>query len=456
MSLPLLDFQIDGAKFLAGHRLQRLGLFDDMGVGKTAQAIAAADGLNAMRIIVVCPAAVRETWKGEFAKFATVPRRILKGSTLNDLNLFLRFKADVLLLSYEMATKWAKKLDGDLYDLIVFDESQYLKGHDTQRTRAMLGHRCDGMGGLARWGARVWFLSGTPAPNNPTDIWPFMRFTGATAMTLRPFTDRYFKSRPGTYNVRQTPRDEMMPELRSAIRAVSLRRTKDEVGLKLPPIWLTTQTVDGDTHEIRELLRGHPGLEDEIKRAVEKGGLSFLDAQHIATLRRLVGEAKAPAFVQLIAEELDNEPKDGHRKIVVFGIHKKALGLARNGLTERGYHCVCVDGSVGEGDRVKAVNAFQRDPFTSVFIGNIRAAGTGITLTAACDVVMLEQDWSPAANAQALMRVHRIGQVNAVRARFISLSNSIDTHVAATVARKTAAIVKMGFSDGLTSERKRA
>ena len=198
----------------------------------------------------------------------------------------------MLLLSYEMASKWAKKLEGDVYDLLVFDESQYLKSHDTQRTRAMLGHRCDGSGGLARWAARVWFLSGTPAPNSPIDIWPFLRFTGATAMNLRPFTDRYFSARPGSYNAVYTPRDPMMPELREALQGVSLRRTKAGAGLKLPPIWLTTTSVDGDTAEIRSLLRGHPGLEAEIIRAVDKGGLSFLDAQHIATLRRLVGEGE--------------------------------------------------------------------------------------------------------------------------------------------------------------------
>jgi len=451
VTLPLLPYQVDGADFLANNARYRIGLFDDMGLGKSAQAIAGADLIGAKRIIIVCPAAVREVWRGEFRKFAKLDRRVLKGQTINDLNLFLRCKADVLLLSYEMATKWAPKLAKDLYDLLIFDESQYLKGSGTQRTRAMLGQRCDGSGGLARWAARVWFLSGTPAPNDPIDIWPFLRFTGATDINLRPFTDRYFRSRAtGMYGVRLTPRDELMPELRSAIKTVSLRRTKQEAGLTLPPIWLTTQTVDGDTHEIRQLLRSYPGLELEIKRAIEKGGLSFLDAQHIATLRRLVGEAKAPAFVNLITEELNN----GTEKIVVFGIHKRALESARNGLAERGFRCVHVDGSVREGDRIRAVEAFQRDRDVRVFVGNIRAAGTGLTLTASADVVMLESDWAPAANAQALNRVHRIGQERQVRARFISLANSIDEHVAATVARKTRDILKLGFSDGLDTPRR--
>ena len=442
LPLPLLAHQTIGARFLSDNPRSRLGLFDEPGVGKTAQAIAAADAIKARRIIVVCPAAVREVWRGEFRKFSPLARRVLKAASVHDLNLFLRHRVDVLLLSYERATKWAKRLDGDLYDLIIFDESHYLKGHDTQRTRAMLGYRCDGKGGLASWAARVWFLSGTPAPNSPVDIWPFLRFTGATDLNLTPFTDRYFTARPGTYNSRVTPRDPMMPELRAAIKTVSLARTKDEAGLKMPPIWLTTQTVDGDTAEIRRLLAGYPGLEREIIRAVEAGGLSFLDAQHIATLRRLVGEAKAPAFVQLMTEELHN----GLDKVVIFALHKRTIEVAADGLARGGFGVVRVTGSTGEADRIKAVEAFQRDPDARVFLGNIRAAGTGLTLTAAADVVMLESDWAPAANSQALNRVHRIGQSKQVRARFISLANSIDDHVTETVARKTAAILKLGIT----------
>ena len=89
---------------------------------------------------------------------------------------------------------------------------------------------------------------------DPIDVWPFLRFTGATQLTKSAFTARYFKVIPGGYGVRTVPRKEMMPELRQVIASCSLRRTKAEAGLDLPPIWLTTQTVDGDSTQIRELL----------------------------------------------------------------------------------------------------------------------------------------------------------------------------------------------------------
>lgn len=136
MTLQLFPYQEEGAAFLA--RKERAGIFDDMGVGKSAQLIRALDLIGAKRGLVICPAAVREVWVGEFRKFAQRPRRILKGRDIQDLNLWLRGKADVLLLSYEMATAWAKRLEGDLMDFIIFDEAHYLKNDQSQRTRAML------------------------------------------------------------------------------------------------------------------------------------------------------------------------------------------------------------------------------------------------------------------------------------------------------------------------------
>lgn len=437
MPLELFPYQRDGAIFLM--RRDRAGLFDMMGLGKTATTIAALDAVAARRVLVICPAAVREVWRGELKKFAVRHRRIVAGRDIQDLNLWLKGKADVLLLSYEMATKWAPRLGGDIIDAIIFDEAHYLKSPDSSRTKALLGQRCDGADGLARWGAYVWFLTGTPNPNDAADLWSMMRFCRATALEREKFCTRYYKKWQGSYSARHDPKTDMLGELKQAVSSFSIRRTKRQVGLQLPPIWLTTTTVDGDTDEIRGLLREHPGLEDAILEAVERGGLSFLDAQHIATLRRLVGEAKAPAFANLLVEELNN----GLDKVVVFGIHRRPMDHIVAILAKHGLKSVRIDGSTSERDRINHVRQFQEDPECRVFNGNIRAAGTGLTLHAAADVILFESDWSPAGNAQALMRVHRIGQERAVRARFITLAGSIDEHVSAVVARKTAAIARI-------------
>lgn len=447
MTLPLalLPYQEEGARFLASKG--RACLFDEMGVGKTAQFIRALDTIRAVKVLIVCPAAVREVWMGEFRKFATMPRRVLKGRDIQDLNLWLRNRAHVLVLSYEMAASWAKRIEaaGDIIDALIFDEAHYLKNFDSQRTRAMLGSDLNedtwkNKHGLARWAARVWFGTGTPNPNDAADIWSLLRFCRATPLPRKIFRDRYYTQRTGQFSAQHTPREHMVTELKQAIRSCSLRRTKEGVGLQLPPIWLTNVTVDGDTREIIDLLRQHDGLEKAILDAIEKGGLSFIDAQHVATLRRLVGEAKAPAYLEMLKEEFD----DGRGKTVVFGIHVAALRRIADGLRQHGVRCVEFTGSSSERERIEAVRAFQDDPDCRGFIANLRAAGTGITLTAGADVDVFESSWAPADNAQALMRVHRIGQTRNVQARFITLTNSIDVVVNDTVERKTRNIAQLG------------
>jgi SNF2 family DNA or RNA helicase len=444
MPLDLLPYQEEGAAYLAGR--ERAALYDEMGVGKTAQAIRAVDIIHGMHGIVVCPAAARQVWVGEFRKFSATPRRILKGSEIHHLKLFLKGRIDVLLLSYEMATAWAPRLEGELLDFLIFDEAHYLKGLESKRTKALLGSdlnnhaRADPQHGLARWAAYVWFLTGTPNSNDAADFWTHARFCRATTLPKRLFADRYYRRRTGTYSDAHDPIDQTVTELRQVIRSFSLRRTKQEAGLKLPPIWLTSVEVDGDTSEIKRLLLQFPGLEKAIVDAVNQGGLAFLEGQHVMTLRRLIGEAKAPMYVEMLKEELEN----GLDKVVVFGVHIKALGHIRDALARAGYASVEINGSTSERQRMAAVYAFQNDPDCRVLLGNITAAGTALTLTASAAVDMFESAWNPAGNAQALMRVHRIGQERSVRARFIALANSIDETVSEIVARKAAAIVKTG------------
>ena len=444
MKHQLLPYQIEGAKWLAAHT--RGGLHDEMGVGKTAQAIHGLDIDGARRVIVVAPAGVVDAgvWPNEFRKFSDVPRKVIKGKSVHELGAWMKGRADVLILSYEKAAKWTHHLDQhfadtlEFVDAIVFDECHYLKGPDAQRTRKALGAKCNGLDGLARWALKAWFLSGTPMPNDPLDIWTTLRFCEGTKLDLSPFTARYFKSYSTTFSTRQRPRAEMLPELQLAIKSKFLRRTMDDVGLQLPPVWFTSQQVDGDQAEIRELLRNYPGLDSAILDAIEQGGLSFLDAQHIATLRRLIGEAKAPAYANLVAEEL----RSGLDRVVIGGLHTKALHIIRDVLAQEDFKIALFIGETSAAQRLAAVEAFQAGELHAI-IGHLMSLGTGITLTAAAAIDIFEESWQPAQNAQFLKRVSRIGQTRKVRARFISLANSLDELVSERVAEKTSAIMQV-------------
>lgn len=440
MTLPFFQYQDEGAQVLASK--DRFGLHDEMGVGKTATIWNAVDRIGAERGIIVCPAMLRENWIGEYKKFIKTPRRLCKGQNIHDFRAWQKGRFNFLVTSYELATKWAKEIRsmGEPLDFIAFDEAHYMKNSDAQRTKALLGANCDGMNSMIEWSQHVWHATGTPMANDPKDIYTFLRMCDAMQLSEAQFTSRYFHKQMTRFGARQTPRDEMVPELQALIANNSIRRTKKSIGMQLPPIFLTTTLVDGDTDAVRSMLKDYPGLEKAIMQAVEMGGLSFLDAQHIMTLRRLIGEAKAVPYGHMLLEELQSGATD---KRVVYGIHVDALTSLRDFLRAHGVNVVLVNGSTKEKDRIEAVRAFQEDEGCSVFIGNIRAAGTGITLTASCEIDMMESDWSPAGNAQAIMRIHRIGQHRNVRARFITLAGSLDEVVNRIVAQKTAAIASI-------------
>jgi len=440
--LKPFEYQVEGAAWLAGRR--RGGLHDEMGVGKTATAILALDSIRAERGIIVCPAMLRENWIREFRRFSSRSDklRLCKGRTIHDYVAWSRGRYNFLITSYEQATNWHPHImdRGELIDAIVCDESHFLKNPDAKRTKAVLGPGLDGVGGLVGWADAAWNLSGTPIPNDPIDIYPFLRFTHCMPLGRTAFMKRYFNSRFSTYGSKQTCKEETVAELRALINNNALRRTKNSIGMQLPPIFMTSMLVDGNTQHVLDMFREHPGLEDAVLRAVEQGSLSFIEAQHVATLRRLVGEAKAIPYAKLLYDELVSGQTD---KRVVFGIHRDALEFIRSFLERKGIRCVIVHGGISERNRVDAVNDFQNDPECRVFIGNIMAAGTGLTLTAACELDMLESDWTPAGNAQAIMRIHRIGQERNVRARFIALADTIDETVIQVVADKVAAIAEI-------------
>ncbi|CAB4195367.1 DEXDc domain containing protein [uncultured Caudovirales phage] len=431
----LFPYQQEGAEWLAS--MARAGLHDEMGVGKTATLIRAANLIKGRRGLVIGPAMLRENFIREWDIFSERDAKLCKGQTINDFVAWQRGDKDILVTSYEMATKWYREWEnhGEVIDFMILDEAHYLKNAFSKRSKAILGNQANGMRCWAQWARYSWWSTGTPMPNNPIDIYTFLRFSGAINTNYGNFMTEYFT----IYGFKPVVKRNRVEELRGLIGGVSIRRTKKSVGLQLPPIFLSLTLLEGDAAPVLHLLREHPGLEGSILEAVEKGGLSFLDAGHVATLRRLIGTAKAVPYAHTLLEEL----KSSGDKRIVFGVHTDALEYVNDFLTKNGVKGYLVNGATPEKTRVKAVKDFQEDPECQFFIGNIKAAGTGLTLTAAADIDMLESDWTPAGNAQAIMRAHRIGQKRTVRARFITLADSFDVVVNRIVSEKTASIAEI-------------
>lgn len=435
----LFGYQAYAADIMASK--DRYGLHDEMGIGKTATSIGAIDRIGGRRGMVICPAMLRENWVSEFRKFSKQELRLCKGQSIHDFVAWQRGRFDVLITSYELATKWRKDFSkhGEYIDFIVFDEAHYMKNAQAARSVEMLGADGDGKSCLVEWAAQAWHVTGTPMANDPLDIFTFLKFAKAINMSSNEFVKTFYDRRVSTYSTRHFVKPDMVPLLQQLICNNAIRRTHAEVGMQLPPIWLKEVKVDGNTKEIADLVMSHPGLETVIIEAIQSGGLSQLDVEYIAALRRLIGKCKAMPYAQMLSFELGS----GAGKRVVFGIHTEALTYLHKYLVKHGHDSVLVYGATHERDRQEAVKRFMNDPNCKVFIGNIKVAGVGLTLTESSEIDMLESDWSPAGNAQAIKRVHRYGQRSNVTARFITLADSVDEVVNRIVAEKTAAIAQI-------------
>ena len=437
MAIDVFPFQHAGGVWLA--QRERGGCLDPMGLGKTATAIRALDLRRIRRGLIIAPANLRTHWIGELHKFAQYERRLCKGVTLHDFVAWKKGRYETMVTSYEMAVRWAPLLHGlgETLEFVIFDEWHYLKNHDAKRTRAMLGLGFDGHGGILQMAEQSWCLTGTLMPNDPIDCYTFLRYTRATTLRRDPFIDRYMVPRYNTSRLQAKP--DMVPELQALIGNNSIRRTEQDVEMELPPILLTTLLVDGDTAEIREFLREFPGLDGAILEALEMGGLSFLDAQHVETLRRLLGEAKAIPYAGILYDEL----MTGLDKMVVMATHRKAINLVHDYLTLRNIWTVQVHGDTTAREMDAAIHNFQSDRRCRVFVGQTQKTGVGLTLHASAHLDMLENNWSPGANAQAVFRVRKIGQTRSVRARFITLARSFDETVNRIVVEKTTNIAEI-------------
>lgn len=420
----------------------RFGLHDEMGIGKTATTIGAINEIFADRGVVICPAMLRENWIKEFRKFDKYDLTLCKGVTVHDFVAWSRGRYNVLVTSYELATKWLPLFlkHGEYVDFIAFDEGHYLKNLDAGRTKALLGEgAAGGVDSLVQFAAYAWHITGTVMPNDPQDIYPFLRMCNAFDMDYKTFVHYFFDKTLTKFGARHSVKEHMAGVLRQLIDNNSIKRTHSDVGMELPQIWLKEILIEGNTVDLEEALAGYPHLEEAIVAAIEGNDMDMLDAAHIAVVRRLVGKAKAVPYAQMVKDEFDG----GATKRVIFCCHTEPLLYVHNYLTKHGYKGVLAYGDTKERDRQQAVHDFMNDPSVDYFAANMFVAGVGLTLTSSSEVDLLESSWSPAPNAQAIKRVHRYGQQKQVHARFITLARSLDVKVNGLVAWKTANIAEI-------------
>jgi len=392
-------------------------LADQPGLGKTIQALQAAAELGCKDILVICPAVAQAHWRAHFKTWHPNTRNttIITYDKLSRDNTVVKFLRD------------------QAWDLLILDEAHYLKTKTAKRTKAIYGPANKRTSGIAASAKRVWLLTGTPSPNHAGELWTHMRALWPDLIRNKadqPMNEYEFQNKfckvKDTHFGRQITGSANIPELRMRLAPTILRRMKTQVLPDLPPLVFRLLPVDPPSYMDQEPPSEMPdGLDgDELLRWIKANAVA------LASERRQVGLLKA----EVACDWIDNELSGNNRKLIVFAWHKDVLRTIFDRMKE--FKPVLIDGSIPEQLRTTVIDQFQTDPTCRLFIGQIKACGVAITLTAASDVLFVEQDWTPENNYQAACRAHRIGQKDGVLAQAMYLNNSVDERVQRALVRK--------------------
>ncbi|MGA3007397.1 MAG: DEAD/DEAH box helicase [Opitutaceae bacterium] len=424
----LRPYQRRGVEWL--HHLCEVGchglLADEMGLGKTLQvaSLLVVRPMPGKPSLVVCPASVVPVWREECAKFfPQLPVDVLK--TGHD---FTSRKDDVIwLASYTQLRKHKHLLDAADFGYAVLDEGQFIKNPDAKVTQACFAIRA----------RHRLVLTGTPLENRQLDLWSIFRY-------LLP---GLLGSRASFEAALNTDRAGTLERLRAQLAPFILRRTKNEVAQELPPkveMDLLCPMTDVQRREYARICgEGVQRLGDDVSAAMREKSFGFLAL--LTRLRQvccdpdLLPWLKAPLSdsgkLNLLVEKLAEIVGSGH-KVVIFSQFVMLLDRVREALTAQFPELPRFELTGMTLDRQKPVQAFQGAAGAAVMLVSLKAAGTGITLHAADYVFLLDPWWNPAVEAQAVDRVHRIGQTNTVFVYRMVTAGTIEERIQALKAAK--------------------
>jgi|GEM_PF-212975 len=393
-------------------------LADDMGLGKTLQALCAIQG----RTLVVAPTSVLVAWREQAARF----RPGLRVGVYHGANRKLDRAHDITLTTYGILRLDAALLTAEDWDTVVLDEAQVIKNPDSKIAQSAWGLQA----------RRRITLSGTPIENRLDELWSQMRFLnpGLLPAERREFQESW--ESPILVGNRGK-----LDELRKRIRPFLLRRLKREVAPELPPRTETVLHCELDSEEQNTYQALLATARKEVVESLEQGQSTLEALERILRLRQvcchrglLPGEsARGSSKLSLLLETLEESIENGHR-VLVFSQWTSFLDLIERELGPRRIRYTRLDGSTR--DREAVVREFQDPQGPSVLLLSLKAGGTGLTLTAADHVIILDPWWNPAVEDQAADRAHRIGQSQPVLIQRLVARDTIEERILELQLRK--------------------
>ena len=414
--LELRPFQKAGVAYAV--ETKRCFIADEMGLGKTVQALAAIQHQKAYPCLVVCPASLKTNWQREV-------RTWLPGKTTHIVDNQIGVKnSDVVIINYDILNKQKDALAKVGFQSLVFDESHYAKNGNAQRTKALKS-----LAATIPESGMVLALTGTPVLNRPIELVSQLEiidrieeFGGSWSFRKR-YCDANYNGYGWDFNGCSNA-EELNELLR---RTCYVRRNKEDVLKELPE----KGRYRIETELSGKSLKNYRMAEADMLAWLQSEGKGSTSAEHlsrITVLKRLAGEGKLEAATEWIETFLDSTG----RKLVVFAHHISVV----DALAER-FGGLRVAGKDSAEARQEAVDKFQNDPDAKVIVLNMKAGGVGLTLTAASDVLFVEQGWTPAEHSQAEDRCHRIGQdADNVSAWYLLAEKTIDDDIYDLIEKK--------------------
>jgi SWI/SNF-related matrix-associated actin-dependent regulator of chromatin subfamily A-like protein 1 len=452
----LYHFQLEGVDFIEKHDGRAL-IADEMGLGKTVQALAWAQlrGEEVKPILLICPSFLKVNWKRETEKWVrNVDVRILNGQTPYEIS------GDFVIVNYDVLAYWEKELKEYGFKTLIVDEAHFLKNNRAKRTKAFKR--------INKTMSHLIALTGTPIEARPIDIYNIVYAIDPTVFpNFITFTMDFCDAYKDTFGWNRSGSSNTLLLNQLLTESVMIRRRKKDVLKELPPKQFVKvpleidnvaeylkvknrfvehlkeqfaeMDIDGmEEKDKKKLLNYAKGHDIDTEEGLTEGVLEKIKRKKLKTarknvimkfepLKQLAAQGKMKGVVEWIEDFLESG-----EKLVVFTYHTKVIET----LMTHFPHAVKVDGSVSMKNRQKVVDKFQKDPSIKLFLGQITAAGIGITLTAASNVAVVQYPWNPGPLFQAVDRTHRISQMKQVMVWCLVGEGTIEEHIIDILIRK--------------------
>lgn len=420
-------YQIEGISQIAEWQGNVI-LADDMGLGKTFQAIAYAEHEHLRKICIICPASVKENWRIEIEKTTgDTDCCVLYGRKITEEDEQAIADSRWIIINYDLLKDWHMVLKQAGIECFIFDEVQAVKNSNTERTKISVR--------LAKKCPHVLALSGTPFENRPLELYSVMQMIDPALFPSKiKFAEQFCDLRIDD-NGRQNMNGASNTKLLGRILrdCCMVRRKKEDVLLELPAKTRTIQPVKLALKHMREYRKVEQDFIQWVKdnggaKKIKKGKMKAEALVKIGVLKRLAANGKMSLVFDWIDSYLETEDK-----LVVFAHHHDIIDAIREKYSKI---AVVIDGRVPTNKRQAIVDQFQTNSKIKLFIGNIKAAGVGITLTAAKDTFTVELGWTSTAHDQAEDRVHRIGQHFPVTAYYMIAQDTVEQRIMSLLDNK--------------------